>query len=66
MTWLAHEDPTVRFCGRLGRAAARPYRIGPGRDDLPVARVSPSGQNVSAGFPGSDPLDQSRLDQGPQ
>jgi hypothetical protein len=31
----------VPFCGRLGRAAARPYRIGPGRDDLPVVRLSP-------------------------
>ena len=40
---LAHEGPTVPCCGRLGRAAARPYRIGAGRDDLPVVRVPPEG-----------------------
>ena len=42
-TRLAHEDPTVPCCGQLGRAAARPYRIGAGRDDLPVVRVPPEG-----------------------
>jgi len=40
--WLM-KDPMVSFCGRIGRAAARPYRIGSGRDDLPVVRVSPEG-----------------------
>jgi hypothetical protein len=32
--------------GRFGRAAARPYRIDPGRDDLPVVRGSLEGSLV--------------------
>ena len=35
--WLM-KNPTYSFCGRLGRAAARPYHIGPGRDALPRVR----------------------------
>jgi Flp pilus assembly protein TadD len=30
----------IKTGSRLGRAAARPYRIGPGRDDLPVVQAS--------------------------
>ena len=40
---LAHEGPTISCCDRFGRAAARPYPIGSGRDDLPVVRVFPEG-----------------------
>jgi hypothetical protein len=48
---LAHEDPKVHCCGRLGRAAARPYRIGPGRDDLPVVRVKLNAELTPPNFP---------------
>ena len=32
------KNPAYPFCGRPGRAAARPYHIGPGRDALPRVR----------------------------
>src|SRR5208282_5455909 len=32
-SWLM-KNPTHPFCSRPGRAAARPYHIGPGRDAL--------------------------------
>jgi hypothetical protein len=54
---LTNEDPTVPFCGHLGRAAARPYHIGPGRDDLPVVRVSRKGfMSRNAAQPRTPPL----------
>ena len=39
----ARFDDLQPFESRLGRAAARPYLIGPGRDDLLVVRVSSKG-----------------------